>query len=156
MAPGLPNISSRRCADAVAYRYTNMLHDRIVAIAINHTSRAAVAHTLRTVELPDVAKRPVPVVAAPQLQVPIQIEEFPPREAPEHLRLAAQVTLHILDRGDRVQHREMLAQRFHGLKRGMQLLGCEVDEWGLGAGQIGGRKRSQRVGKSHRAEAEIP
>src|SRR6516165_6088559 len=92
MAPGLPNISSRRCADAVAYRYTNMLHDRIVAIAINHTSRAAVAHTLRTVELPDVAKRPVPVVAAPQLRVPIQIEEFPPREAPEHLRLAAQVT----------------------------------------------------------------
>jgi len=54
--------------------------------------------------------------------MPIQMEEFSSREATEHLRLTAQVTLHVLDRRDRVQHRELLPQRFHGLKRGMQLL----------------------------------
>jgi hypothetical protein len=142
MAPGLPDVPARCCAHAVAYCYTDMLHDRIVTIAINHTSGAAVAHALPSVELPDVAKRPVPVVAAPELQMPIQIEELPPREAPEPLWLAAQMTLHVLNRRDRVQHRELLPQRFHSLKRGMQPLGCEVDE------RRPQRRRDMRTGAS--------
>src|SRR6516165_7897906 len=107
-------------------------------------------------ELSDVAKRPVPVLAAPELQMPIQIEELPAREAPEPLWLAVQMTLHVFDRRARVQHRELFPQRLHRLKRGVQLLGCEVDERRLGAGEIGGRERSQRVGKCDRTKAEIP
>ena len=63
------NLVSARAAlrTATAHRYTDMLHERVVAIAINHASGAAVAHALRSVELSDVAKRPVPVVAAPDL-----------------------------------------------------------------------------------------
>src|SRR6516164_1389059 len=125
MVPGLPDISLRCCAHALAHCYTDMLHDRIVSIAIDHTSGAAVAHALRSVELSDVAKRPVPVVAAPELQMPIQIEELPAREAPEPLWLAVQMTLHVLDRRAGVQHRELFPQRFHRLKRGVQLLGVK-------------------------------
>jgi len=72
MFPGLPKIATRCRPHAVAHCHADMLHDRIVAIAIDHASGAAVANTLSSVEVSDVAQRPVPVVAAPELQVPIQ------------------------------------------------------------------------------------
>jgi hypothetical protein len=114
-----------------------MLHHRIVAIAIDHARGAAIAHALRPVEIPDIAQRPVPIMAAPQLQMPIQIEILPSREASELFGLAAQVTLHILDRRDRVQYREIFAQRFYRLEGGVQLLCGEVDERRFRAGEVG-------------------
>ena len=139
MAPGLSYIAAHRGAHAVAHCDTDVLHHRIVTIAIDHTT-GAVAHALRSVKVSDVAKRSVPVVAAPELQVPIQIEEFPPRET--HLWLAAQVTLHVFDRRNRVQLREMPARHFYGLKRRMQLLGRVIDQRRLGTGEIGSREGS--------------
>src|SRR5215813_2196306 len=106
MAPSLPDITVRCGAQGVAQGDTDMLHHRVVAIAIDHACRAAVAHALGSVEVPNVAQGSVPVVAAPNLQVPIQIEIFPSGKAPEHFRLAAQVTLHVLDRRHRVLHGE--------------------------------------------------
>ena len=76
----------------------DMLHDRIVAIAIDHARGAAVAHALGPVEFPYVAERGVPMMAAPKPQVPIKIKAFPSRQAREAFRLAAQVALHVLDR----------------------------------------------------------
>jgi len=89
VSPGLPKIAARCRPHAVADRYADMLHDRIIAVAIDHAGSAAVTYTLSSVKVADVAERPVPVVAAPELQVPIQIEGFPACETPEHLRLAA-------------------------------------------------------------------
>ena len=89
MLPGLPKIAARCRLHTVADRYADMLHDRIVAIAIDHASSAAVAYALSSVEVANVAERPVPIVAAPKLQVPIQIEIFPAAEASEPFRLTA-------------------------------------------------------------------
>ena len=89
MAPGLPKISLRRCPHPVADGDADMLHDRIVAIAIDHARGAAVVHALGPVEFPYVAERAVPIMAAPKLQVPIKIKAFPSRQAREAFRLAA-------------------------------------------------------------------
>ena len=125
MVPGLPKVAARGRLHAVADGEADMLHDRIVAVAIDHAGSAAVAHALSSVEVSDVAERPVPVVATLELEVPIQIKGLPPRETPERLRLATQVTLHVFDRRDRVQHGKLPAQRFDRLEGGVQLLGCE-------------------------------
>src|SRR5271167_1876575 len=88
MFPGFPEIAARRRPNAVAHCHADMLHDRVVAIAIDHASGAAITYALRSVEVSDIAERPVPVVAPPELQVPIQIEGFPPRQAAELFGLA--------------------------------------------------------------------
>lgn len=108
MIPGAPEIPAHGCAQAIAHCNTDMLHYRIVAIAINHASGASVADALSSVEIPDIAERLIPVVAAPQLKIPIQVEKLPPAEALEAFRFAAQMTLHILDRGYWVQHRKVI------------------------------------------------
>ena len=128
MAPGLVKISSRRRPHPVAYRHADMLHDQIVAVTIDHARGAAIAHALGPVEFLYVAERSVPMMTSPKLQVPIQIERFPSRQACETLSLAAQVALHVLDRRDRVLHRKLSAQRFDRLEAGRQFFGRKVDE----------------------------
>ena len=154
MIPRLPQIAAHGCAQPVAQRHANVLHDRVDPVAINHASGAAVAYALSSVEISNIAERPVPVVTAPQLKVPIQIEKLPSGEASELFRFATQMALRILERRHRVQHRKLAAQRFHRLKSGVQLLGCEVDERRVGAGEIGRGKRPQRIRECHRANRD--
>jgi hypothetical protein len=87
----------RRGADPVADGDADMLHDAVVAVAVDHARRAAVTQALRAVELRDLAERPVPVVASVKVQVPAQVEELPSRETIEVLGFAAQMTLHVVD-----------------------------------------------------------
>jgi hypothetical protein len=147
MGPGLAKISSRSLPHPVAYRYADMLHDRIVAIAIDHARGAAVAHALGPVEFTYVAERAVPMMTSPKLQAPIEIERFPSRQACETLGLATQVALHVLDRRDRVLYRKLSAQRFDRFEGGVQFFSREVDERRVGPGEIGRRERAQGVGK---------
>ena len=84
-----------------------------------------------------------------------QIEEFPAREAPEPLWLAAQMTLHVLDRRDRFSTGNCFPNAFTASKEACSSSGVKSKRR-LGAGEIGGRERSQRVGKCDRAKAEIP
>ena len=79
MAPGTPKISSYRGPDTIANCHAGVLHHRSVAIAIDHARSAAITNALGSVEFPYVAERAVPVMAAPKLQVPIEIERFPSR-----------------------------------------------------------------------------
>jgi hypothetical protein len=74
MAPGTPKISSYRGPDAIANCHADVLHHRSVPIAIDHARSAAITNALGSVEFPYVAERAVPVMAAPKLQVPIEIE----------------------------------------------------------------------------------
>src|SRR6516225_1135431 len=155
MAPSLSDLPAPGCPQPVAHRYADVLHHRIVAVAINHASRAAIAYPLSSVEVSDIAEWPIPIVTAPQLQVPIQIEALPPRQASEPFRLATQVTLHILKRCYRILYRKLLVQRFDRLKGSVLLLGGEVDQRRICVGQIGRGQRLQRVRECHRPKAEF-
>src|SRR3954470_3254677 len=73
------------------------LENARITIAIDHATGAAVANQLGFVEVVDAAHWRLPVMAAIQLQIPIEIEIFMAAEASEFFRLFAEMTLHLTE-----------------------------------------------------------
>ena len=104
MSTSLPELPARHGIEPVADGHTNMLHHAVIAIAVDHAGGAAVPDALGAIEIEYMAQRPLPVVASVKIEVPIEVEKLPSGDADKLLRLGAQMALHVVDRGCRVEH----------------------------------------------------
>src|SRR5215471_10699884 len=102
-----------------------MLHDAGISVAVDHAFGAAIAHPLRAVEILDVAHGAVPVVASPQIEMPVEIEILEAAEAGKALFLAAHETLHLMERGCGIDYLKTLLQR-PDLLEGLKQLGIGI------------------------------
>src|ERR1041385_567277 len=82
------------------------LQDARVTIAIDHASCAAVANKFGIIELVNAAHGCFPKMAAVKVQIPIEVKVLMPAQAPEFLRLTAQMALHFGQRLLRIDDRE--------------------------------------------------
>ena len=81
--------------DPIADCNPDVLHYTVIPITIDHAGRAAVVDPFGSVEFGYVAHRPIPVMAAIEIEMPIKIEELVPAKTAEQLRFAAQMPLHV-------------------------------------------------------------
>ena len=82
-----------RCGgDAIADCNPYVLHYTVIPVT---AGRAAVVDPFGSVEFGYVAYRPIPVMAAIEIKMPIKVEELVPAKTAEQLRFAAHMPLHV-------------------------------------------------------------
>src|SRR2546423_9948031 len=131
-------------------------HARI-AVTIDHTASAAVTNQLRRIEFVDVAHRRLPEMAAIQVEVPIEVEILVTAQAPEILRLLAQVPLHLRQRLGGIDHR-IAAMPFHGLdllEHLNEFLGFVTDEARITEAKIARSQIGQRIAEGAALETKF-
>src|SRR5271170_3767305 len=96
--------------ERIAQRDCKMQHNARIPVAIRHTSRAAVADELASIEFPNGANRCPPIFTAPQIVIPIHIKILVPAVADKTLGLAMQTLLPVGDGGAWILQRKERAQ----------------------------------------------
>jgi len=99
-----------------------------VAIAGHHTGMAGLALVGDMVEVEDRAQRLVPRLAAPDIEVPVEIEVFMAADAGDRLPLAADITRDFGERRRRVEHRDALFEPADRCERLEQFVPLEIDQ----------------------------
>src|SRR5215813_13515982 len=100
----------------------DVLHRARVAIAVDHATRAVIAHKLAVVKLVDRTHWRFPVMAAPQHQVPIEVEIPVAAETGKSFFRSLQMSFHVVDGGRWIYYSEFFLQRFHLVEGGKKFL----------------------------------
>ena len=112
----------------VAHRNSGMHQHAGIAITSHHAGVARVAPIRNAVEIEHRTHRFVPRLAAPDVEVPVQVKIFMAANARHRLRLAADIAGDLGERCVRVEHRKTLAQptdRGEGIE---QFVIVEIDQ----------------------------
>jgi len=119
------------------------LQDGGVAVAIDHAEGAMVADQFGGVELIDFAHGRVPVVAAVEVEIPIEVEIFQSAQAGEDFRFFAEVADHLLEGFERVDNRYFAAffERLEFAEDLDQFLGGVIDQVRIAKAQVGALQR---------------
>src|SRR5271154_1958603 len=108
-----------------------MQHNARIPVAIRHTSRAAVADELASIEFPNGANRCPPIFTSPQVVIPIHIKVLVPAVADKTLGLAMQTLLPVGDGGAWILQRKERAQSLDCIEGGQEFTGREVYKVGV-------------------------
>ena len=80
------------------------------------------------IEIEHRTHRLLPGFAAPDVEVPVEVEIFVAADAGNQLLLAANKARHLVERRPRVEYRELLAQVANRIERRKQLVAIEIDQ----------------------------
>jgi hypothetical protein len=83
----------------------------------------------------------MPCLAAPDVEVPVQIKVFIPADAGDFLRLAADIMRDLRQRRPRVEHRKLLSYTADGVECSKQFVTVEIDKVRIPVNQGGGAER---------------
>jgi hypothetical protein len=88
-----------------------MHEDTGIAITGHHASRASVPAVVEAVQVEYRTERLSPCLAAPDVQVPIQIEVFVASDTRKDFRIAVEMVVHVVNRCSGIYHGEMTLER---------------------------------------------
>src|SRR5262245_60598042 len=144
-------------ADSFLSRHPRMHQHAGIAVTRHHALGAAVSNEIDAVEVEHRAERLIPGLAAPDLQVPVEIEIAVTSDAGKYAVFAIDVSFDVLDARARIEYTIAPLQRLDFIQPGRQFCHREVHK--IGAVTIDERRRAERlpprVGEGHRIESQI-
>ena len=112
----------------IARRNSGVHQHAGIAIASHHAGVAGVAPIRDAVEVEYRTHRFVPRLAAPDVEVPVQVKIFVAADARHRLRFAADIARDLGERCARVEHRKTFAQPTDRVKGIEQFVMVEIDQ----------------------------
>src|SRR5207253_7988674 len=113
-----------------------------------------IADSLRAIELVNRAHRLLPVMAPPQHKMPIKVEVLKSTQTRESLRLMFHKTLHLLERGSRIQNQKPLLEALNPLKGRVELFIGEVHKLRVRVSEKTRAQLAKGVRERHGGEAQ--